>query len=123
MAGAGSSAARLREQAIACGTELLGRRRRIAGGRVAHPRVQACDGAPPFGQRDGIAGRCHGASLAGPARAMARTPGQFSGPDSGNRKIPHLRPRLIGRIQHTYGIARDEAEKQVTLWEKDKKVF
>ena len=33
------------------------------------------------------------------------------------------REELIGRIQHTYGIARDEAEKQVTLWEKDKKVF
>ncbi len=33
------------------------------------------------------------------------------------------REELIGRIQNTYGIARDEAEKQVTLWEKDKKVF
>jgi uncharacterized protein YjbJ (UPF0337 family) len=33
------------------------------------------------------------------------------------------REELIGRIQNTYGIARDEAEKQVIAWEKDKKVF
>jgi uncharacterized protein YjbJ (UPF0337 family) len=33
------------------------------------------------------------------------------------------REELIGRIQNTYGIARDEAEKQVNMWEKDKKVF
>ena len=37
--------------------------------------------------------------------------------------IAGSREELIGRIQHTYGIARDEAEKQVTLWEKDKKIF
>ncbi|MBK1870332.1 CsbD family protein [Aestuariivirga sp. YIM B02566] len=33
------------------------------------------------------------------------------------------REELVGRIQNTYGIARDEAEKQVALWEKDRKVF
>ena len=37
--------------------------------------------------------------------------------------IAGSREELIGRIQNTYGIARDEAEKQVTLWEKDKKIF
>ena len=33
------------------------------------------------------------------------------------------REELIGKIQNTYGIARDEAEKQVSVWEKDRKVF
>lgn len=33
------------------------------------------------------------------------------------------REELIGRIQKTYGLAREEAEKQVVLWEKDRKVF
>lgn len=32
------------------------------------------------------------------------------------------REELVGRIQGTYGIARDEAEKQVGLWEKDRKI-
>jgi uncharacterized protein YjbJ (UPF0337 family) len=29
------------------------------------------------------------------------------------------REKLLGRIQETYGIARDEAEKQVSSWEKN----
>jgi uncharacterized protein YjbJ (UPF0337 family) len=33
------------------------------------------------------------------------------------------REELIGRIQNIYGIARDDAERQVTEWEKDRKVF
>jgi uncharacterized protein YjbJ (UPF0337 family) len=30
---------------------------------------------------------------------------------------------LIGRIQNSYGIARDEAERQVAEWEKNKTIF
>jgi uncharacterized protein YjbJ (UPF0337 family) len=37
--------------------------------------------------------------------------------------IAGSREELIGRIQNAYGIARDDAEKQVAQWEKDKKVF
>jgi uncharacterized protein YjbJ (UPF0337 family) len=33
------------------------------------------------------------------------------------------RDELIGRIQNAYGMARDEAEKQVTAWEKNQTVF
>lgn len=33
------------------------------------------------------------------------------------------RNELIGRIQNAYGMARDEAEKQVTAWEKNQTVF
>lgn len=29
------------------------------------------------------------------------------------------REKLLGRIQETYGIARDEAEKQVSKWERN----
>lgn len=32
------------------------------------------------------------------------------------------REKLLGRIQETYGIARDEAEKQVSSWEKNIKI-
>jgi uncharacterized protein YjbJ (UPF0337 family) len=37
--------------------------------------------------------------------------------------IAGKRDELIGRIQNSYGIARDEAEKQVDEWEKSRKVF
>jgi uncharacterized protein YjbJ (UPF0337 family) len=37
--------------------------------------------------------------------------------------IAGRRDELIGRIQNTYGMARDEAEKQVTAWEKNQTVF
>jgi uncharacterized protein YjbJ (UPF0337 family) len=37
--------------------------------------------------------------------------------------IAGRREELIGRIQNAYGMARDEAEKQVTAWEKNQKVF
>jgi uncharacterized protein YjbJ (UPF0337 family) len=33
------------------------------------------------------------------------------------------REELIGRIQNAYGMARDEAEKQVAAWEKNQTVF
>jgi uncharacterized protein YjbJ (UPF0337 family) len=33
------------------------------------------------------------------------------------------REELVGRIQNSYGIARDEAEKQVADWEQSRKVF
>lgn len=37
--------------------------------------------------------------------------------------IAGRRDELIGRIQNAYGMARDEAEKQVTAWEKNQTVF
>ena len=37
--------------------------------------------------------------------------------------ISGQREELVGRIQNTYGLARDEAERQVTEWEKNQKVF
>jgi uncharacterized protein YjbJ (UPF0337 family) len=37
--------------------------------------------------------------------------------------IAGKREELVGRIQNSYGIARDEAEKQVDEWEKSRKVF
>lgn len=33
------------------------------------------------------------------------------------------REELLGRIQNVYGVARDEAEKQITDWERNQKVF
>ncbi len=33
-------------------------------------------------------------------------------------KIEGRRDQLIGRVQERYGVAKDEAEKQVTAWEK-----
>lgn len=33
-------------------------------------------------------------------------------------KIEGKRDQLIGRVQERYGVAKDEAEKQVTAWEK-----
>jgi len=33
------------------------------------------------------------------------------------------REELIGRIQNAYGIAHDDAARQVAQWEKDRKVF
>jgi uncharacterized protein YjbJ (UPF0337 family) len=33
------------------------------------------------------------------------------------------REELVGRIQNSYGIARDEAEKQVADWEQSRKIF
>jgi uncharacterized protein YjbJ (UPF0337 family) len=35
--------------------------------------------------------------------------------------IAGKRQELVGRIQNSYGIARDEAEKQVAEWEKTRK--
>jgi uncharacterized protein YjbJ (UPF0337 family) len=37
--------------------------------------------------------------------------------------IAGKREELIGRIQHTYGLARDEADRQVREWEKNRTVF
>jgi uncharacterized protein YjbJ (UPF0337 family) len=37
--------------------------------------------------------------------------------------IAGKREELIGRIQNSYGIARDEAERQVKEWEESRKVF
>ena len=37
--------------------------------------------------------------------------------------ISGQREELVGRIQTAYGLARDEAERQVTEWEKNQKVF
>ena len=37
--------------------------------------------------------------------------------------ISGQREELVGRIQNIYGLARDEAESQVTEWEKNQKVF
>jgi uncharacterized protein YjbJ (UPF0337 family) len=37
--------------------------------------------------------------------------------------IAGQREELVGRIQNAYGLARDEAERQVTEWEKNQKVF
>jgi uncharacterized protein YjbJ (UPF0337 family) len=37
--------------------------------------------------------------------------------------ISGQREELVGRIQNTYGLARDEAERQVTEWEKNQKLF
>jgi uncharacterized protein YjbJ (UPF0337 family) len=37
--------------------------------------------------------------------------------------IAGRREELIGRIQNAYGMARDEAEKQVTAWEKNQTLF
>jgi uncharacterized protein YjbJ (UPF0337 family) len=33
-------------------------------------------------------------------------------------KIEGRRDQLVGRVQERYGVAKDEAEKQVTAWEK-----
>ncbi len=33
-------------------------------------------------------------------------------------KIEGKRDQLVGRVQERYGVAKDEAEKQVTAWEK-----
>ncbi|HEY7747370.1 MAG TPA: CsbD family protein [Aestuariivirgaceae bacterium] len=37
--------------------------------------------------------------------------------------IAGRREELIGRIQNAYGLARDEAERQVTTWEKNQTIF
>jgi uncharacterized protein YjbJ (UPF0337 family) len=37
--------------------------------------------------------------------------------------IAGRREELIGRIQNAYGMARDEAERQVTAWEKNQTLF
>jgi uncharacterized protein YjbJ (UPF0337 family) len=37
--------------------------------------------------------------------------------------IAGRREELIGRIQNAYGLARDEAERQVTRWEKNQTIF
>jgi uncharacterized protein YjbJ (UPF0337 family) len=37
--------------------------------------------------------------------------------------ISGQREELIGRIQNAYGMARDEAEKQVAEWEKNQTLF
>jgi uncharacterized protein YjbJ (UPF0337 family) len=37
--------------------------------------------------------------------------------------ISGKRDELVGRIQNTYGLARDEADRQVTEWEKNRTVF
>jgi uncharacterized protein YjbJ (UPF0337 family) len=37
--------------------------------------------------------------------------------------ISGKREELVGRIQNAYGLARDEAERQVTEWEKNRTVF
>ena len=37
--------------------------------------------------------------------------------------ISGKREELVGRIQNTYGLARDEADRQVTEWEKNRTVF
>lgn len=37
--------------------------------------------------------------------------------------ISGQREELVGRIQNTYGLARDEAERQVSEWEKNQKLF
>ena len=37
--------------------------------------------------------------------------------------IAGQREELVGRIQNAYGLARDEAERQVTEWEKNQKLF
>lgn len=37
--------------------------------------------------------------------------------------IAGRREELIGRIQNSYGLARDEAERQVAAWEKNQTIF
>jgi uncharacterized protein YjbJ (UPF0337 family) len=37
--------------------------------------------------------------------------------------IAGQREELVGRIQNAYGLARDEADRQVTEWEKNQKIF
>ena len=37
--------------------------------------------------------------------------------------ISGKRDELVGRIQNTYGLARDEADRQVSEWEKNQKAF
>jgi len=37
--------------------------------------------------------------------------------------ISGKRDELVGRIQNAYGLARDEADRQVTEWEKNRTVF
>ena len=37
--------------------------------------------------------------------------------------IAGQREELVGRVQNAYGLARDEAERQVSEWEKNQKVF
>jgi uncharacterized protein YjbJ (UPF0337 family) len=37
--------------------------------------------------------------------------------------IAGKREELLGRIQNAYGMSRDEAERQVTAWEKNQTIF
>ncbi len=37
--------------------------------------------------------------------------------------ISGKREELVGRIQNAYGLARDEADRQVSEWEKNRTVF
>ena len=37
--------------------------------------------------------------------------------------IAGQREELVGRIQNAYGLARDEADRQVSEWEKNQKIF
>jgi uncharacterized protein YjbJ (UPF0337 family) len=37
--------------------------------------------------------------------------------------IAGRREELIGRIQHAYGMSRDEADKQIRAWEKNQTIF
>ena len=37
--------------------------------------------------------------------------------------ISGKREELVGRIQNAYGLARDEAERQVSEWEKNRTIF
>jgi uncharacterized protein YjbJ (UPF0337 family) len=37
--------------------------------------------------------------------------------------IAGKREELLGRIQHAYGMSRDEAERQVSAWEKNQTIF
>lgn len=38
-------------------------------------------------------------------------------------RIAGRREELLGRIQNIYGLARDEADRQISLWEKNQKEF
>ena len=37
--------------------------------------------------------------------------------------IAGRREELLGRIQHAYGMSRDEADKQIRAWEKNQTIF
>ena len=37
--------------------------------------------------------------------------------------IAGKREELLGRIQNAYGMSRDEAERQITAWEKNQTIF